>query len=89
MNSSRVSLFEVRFTVSGVGEFPFDMLRYDGCHPVSSTDVAAMFAKGRRDVNMIGYTTRRGDYPTKGRWESFLWRVTSLGNLTQGSKGLG
>lgn len=31
----------VRFQVEGTGEFPYDMLRFDGCHPEGGVDTAA------------------------------------------------
>lgn len=32
------TLRRVRFTVEGHGDFPDDMLRYDGCHPLDRED---------------------------------------------------
>lgn len=74
-----------RFTVSGSGAFPFDMLRYDACWPESEgtdsyqltitadTDPKQYFA--RREVTLLT-ESRHG--PTPGRWASFNWRVVKV-----------
>lgn len=76
-------LYIVSFSVRGSGEFPFDMLRYDGCHPVNESqarDIARTYAKG--DAPLTPRTVRletRGRpriwFPTEGRWNSFGWVV--------------
>ena len=65
-----------RFTVTSDIPFPFDMLRYDGCHPETQDDVSAMFKQGTRDVKLVMYH-RPGerDEPNRERWQSFLWNV--------------
>ena len=72
----------VRFTVSGDGRFPFDMLRHDACFPASGTDAAnlpepnaALLQSEGRDVELISHTRFR---PTSARWESFGWVVTDV-----------
>lgn len=62
--------------VSGHGEFPIDMLRYDSCYPSSERDANAADDHGFRSVMV----TRRidGGYPahfTNDRWASFGWDV--------------
>ncbi len=65
-----------RFTVSGRGEFPLDMLRYDCCWPRTSEDSALMGASGERHVVLNRYTEgRHGPVATEGRWRSFCWDV--------------
>lgn len=63
--------------VTGWGEFPFDMLRYDACWPASGHDVSKMFEPGRRSVTIRTYARgRRSDFDrdfTEARWNSFLW----------------
>lgn len=70
-----------RFTVKGIGSFPLDMLRYDGCYPVNlesvlniqtSFDPRARRARGEPlEIELVSH---KGP-PTKGRWDSFMWRV--------------
>ena len=61
------------FIVVGSGQFPLDMLRYDECFPLSAEDVEHLSARGRRYVHLGSYKTV--GVPTRGRWESFNWRV--------------
>lgn len=64
---------EHRFTVTGVGAFPIDMLRYDVCTPYSGTDsghIQHWSAGPEREIKLRGPRA-----PTIGRWESFGWRV--------------
>ena len=65
--------FEVFYTVFGRGEFPVDMLRYDGSEVVrgdaSSDDPLA----SGRDVLLRKRTTERDWTPAFPRWESFGW----------------
>ena len=35
-------MYETKFSVKGNGEFPHDMLRFDECFPVSSSDAAGI-----------------------------------------------
>lgn len=63
------------FTVTGIGTFPVDMLRYDTCWPHRPDDaeqIAASFRDRRRrhTVNLAGHAK-----PTALRWLSFGWRV--------------
>lgn len=63
-------------TVRGVGRFPLDMLRYDGCSPRNTEDAIDLC---RRDD---GYDTAEiqlicHDSVTSGRWASFGWKVVS------------
>lgn len=63
------------FQVTGSGQFPLDMLRYEGCYPATSNDVAEMAKDhGLRTVtlHMIGPKNRP---VTIARWASFLWKV--------------
>ena len=77
-----------QFTIIGRGEFPLDMLRYDGCYPKLETDTAIMRKDGLREVTLqrgLDHDNYRpGDYgnptvwsPTVGRWNSFGWAVLS------------
>ncbi len=65
-----------QFTVSGHGDFPLDMLRYDRCWPRTSEDSALMEAGGQRHVVLNRYTEgRHGPVATEGRWKSYNWEV--------------
>ena len=58
------------YKVGGRGAFPWDMLRYDGCHPVSQLDVENLHGKEDRVVLLSGVRA-----PTIERWNSFRWGV--------------
>lgn len=68
------------FAVTGRGEFPLDMLRYDMCHPVEPSAHASI--PNVRELRTIKLHSR---YPHglihPGRWESFGWKVTSINNI--------
>lgn len=68
-----------RFTVTGGGEFPLDMLRYDCAWPHSSADVAAIESVGKRSV-VLDRVSWNGHGPEAGRWESFNWKVANIDN---------
>ncbi len=60
------------YVVTGDGEFPFDMLRYDAAFPSGPIDADQMTAgRQNRSVKLIGYRE-----PTLGRWASFGWSVS-------------
>lgn len=68
------------FTVSGVGHFPLDMLRYDGCFPADGGAVTRI--QGALDyVRMPNEPVEirlvsLAHAPTEGRWRSFGWHVS-------------
>ncbi len=76
-------MYSTVFTVEGVGEFPYDMLRYDGCHPLTSEDVHTMVTPRhkkprKREVTLATHSANKWgaeNCVTDARWESFLWRV--------------
>lgn len=84
-----------RYTVSGSGIFPFDMLRYDASYPVEPAAVASMTpgidgpwhasASGSRIVELASTRELPGKrsnwFPTFGRWRSFGWVVTSVDGI--------
>jgi hypothetical protein len=66
-----------RYSVTGPGAFPIDMLRYDAAHPASEGDAGFIeLTHGRHaaltsaTVELIGLRP-----PTAGRWQSFGWRI--------------
>ena len=76
------------FNVSGTGDFPIDMLRYDRCSPYSSQDAGKIGSGGLADycdtrtVKLIRFTQGKGknykDNPTNDRWKSFGWAVSNV-----------
>lgn len=59
------------YYVSGRGEFPVDMLRYDSAWPADTDSaVLMMYDKEVRSVRLYSYKM-----PTEGRWSSFMWSV--------------
>jgi len=60
------------FYVTGSGEFPTDMLRYDGCWPATTDDAIKLSSKNRRTIKLLSYRE-----PTLGRWQSFVWSMSA------------
>jgi len=65
------------YYVTGRGQFPYDMLRYDACWPVTSADAVKLdtgpssgYGFTLRSILMHSYRA-----PTVDRWTSFLWSV--------------
>jgi hypothetical protein len=75
-------MYATRFTVEGGGQFPFDMLRYDGCYPATQEDVTAMVLRRpseRRQVLLETHHPRAGaNGLTDERWRSFGWRIIEV-----------
>ena len=67
----------IMITVEGMGEFPYDMLRYDGCYPRTEADSAELsrHSTRRRIVQLIAERQPGEPLATPERWESFNWRV--------------
>lgn len=64
--------FETTFSVTGRGEFPHDMFRYDNCWPYSISDAARVPGTDRRTIKL---QTCQLNSPTVARWDSFGWKV--------------
>lgn len=61
-------------TVSGSGQFPIDMLRYDSAHPRTEQDAGQIQQeRGKRTVQVV-----MPHEPCRPRWESFCWHVTNV-----------
>jgi hypothetical protein len=71
------------FWVTGSGQFPWDMLRYDAAWPADTEAAMAMadehwgtphgrWGKGESRRSLRLYSHHE---PTIGRWASFLWSV--------------
>ena len=86
-------MYETKFTVSGAGEFPFDMLRHDQCCPVTGKDASQMhapagglgvdpvpgfFTEPRRIVLAKRHSLRSDANLTDGRWTSFGWSIVDV-----------
>ena len=73
-----------QFSVMGKGRFPFDMLRYDQCFPMSGEDAESLEVNAA-STSVEAYTairtvrlcvvSHRNFQPTEGRWASFGWPV--------------
>jgi hypothetical protein len=61
------------FYVSGRGQFPYDMLRYDQCWPADTESALLMDSEVNSHVRSIKLHSYRE--PTLDRWSSFLWSV--------------
>ena len=82
-------MYRLRFTVRGFGQFPLDMLRYDGCFPRNSADAASITdsldpasRSVEREVELVRYfsgsrQTAPASALTPARWRSFGWTVTT------------
>ena len=77
-------MFCIEFTVIGRAHFPFDMLRYDMCYPVSASDASMMYfdysqtaGNPQRRVRLRTWSQNRTWEPTYERWHSFGWLVTT------------
>jgi hypothetical protein len=82
-----------RYRVTGIGQFPIDMLRYDCAWPSTSEDagrISELVCVGQGGPGDSETRARRTKYrldgvvissdkaPTPERWESFLWHVEIL-----------
>lgn len=71
-------LYEIYFIVSGDGDLPLDMLRYDCAFPASEEDARrAEHERGRRVVALVSRRPR-DDGPNQQRWASFGWKVEEV-----------
>lgn len=69
------SKFDLEFgVVTGQGEFPWDMLRYDHCVPAMEIDSGALPEIWPRAVVVKRYSGQPGGW-TEGRWDSFGWKL--------------
>ncbi len=66
------------YTVEGTGNFPWDMLRYDGCYPARGVDVMNLTQKDHRIVQLRGVRK-----PTIDRWASFRWYVNMISPMEE------
>jgi len=75
-----------KFAVEGRGEFPFDMLRYDGCFPADTASAGQLpeaefhtvdgkVKRHRRTIYLMHVGSTPFWEPTYDRWASFGWSV--------------
>lgn len=64
-----------RYTVTGVGAFPIDMLRYDAAYPSNSDAVSGISHSRQEQVQRRTVELRSHHLPTVDRWSSFGWTV--------------
>ncbi len=74
-------LWKATFHVTGSGDFPFDMLRYDGCYPARETDAAKLpwCILNVRTIRLVKVGVDRTWEPCRERWAAFRWRVSDDG----------
>lgn len=80
-------MYKTIFTVEGSGEFPFDMLRYNGCFPLNESDSCKlnMHHSELRQVQLVKLHKDRKPELTPRRWLSFDWRIIE-GTVTTSRK---
>jgi hypothetical protein len=85
-----MTVYRQTFKVSGWGEFPLDMLRYDHCWPSSETEARSSLTMThmnenfmqKRDVSLSRYVFNKKEAPTLGRWKSFGWNIVEGSLIT-------
>lgn len=69
-------MYKYQFTVFGNGNFPIDMLRYDGCYPAfAEASYNIRTARATRRVDLETYSDSTQWVPTVDRWVTFGWSV--------------
>jgi hypothetical protein len=66
--------------VSGRGQFPYDMLRYGQCYPVTTTDAHNIEsdARERRTVKLASHCNSMHMMSTIERFRSFMWAAEEV-----------
>ena len=77
--------YVVIYKVTGFGEFPWDMLRYDRSSPYSAIrDSYWLNRSGEyRTIQLITHVespsvVKKGSRPCRQRWDSFGWCVSEI-----------
>ncbi len=60
------------YYVTGSGDFPIDMLRFDQCWPADGEEAAKLGDLSRRSIRFQSHRE-----PTVARWSSFVWSVSA------------
>lgn len=73
------------FAVTGSGDFPFDMLRYDSCWPACESESAKIAIGSYAEplgMRTVALACKPGDnwrsVPNVKRWHSFGWKASDL-----------
>lgn len=85
MRSGKATHAVMRFVVEGKGNFPFEMLSYEGAVFYSSADLHAAqqsgmaFAHRVRRIQMRRFYIAEGTHaPTRTQWEERGWKVVEI-----------
>ena len=71
--------FLIRYTVTGTGKFPLDMLRYDRSTFYSEEDAnAAEYTNHGRTLKLLRFSRAGKSDPCVARWKSFGWEVRDI-----------
>lgn len=72
----------VSYTVTGLGQFPIDMLRYDRSFPASEIESGKITRTFHHadpwEITVSMYASTKVDGPCEGRWQSFGCRVKDV-----------
>ncbi len=75
MKPKAIRAYFTRFTVTGGGRFPMDMLRYDSAWPDTSEDARLLNEEhGERTVT-LRHVSVHSKGPEVRRWMSYGWKV--------------
>ncbi len=66
------------YTVTGRGNFPIDMLRYDAAWPMTGDDAANITATFQPRAGRWTIKLASARLPTEGRWSSFVCLVSDI-----------
>jgi hypothetical protein len=66
------------FTVTGRGDFPWDMLRHDRCFPATTADAMKLERPDSPTQRAIRLVASQLADITPARWESFGWKVHDI-----------
>jgi hypothetical protein len=78
--------YVVTYKVTGFGEFPWDMLRYDRSSPYSEAGDSYRMSRvngDERTIKLVTYVespsvVKKGFCPCRQRWDSFGWSVSEI-----------
>ena len=72
-----MKMYQFEYVVCGKGEFPYDMLRYDGSYPAYMIDADHIGRRSNdyRCVTLHAWHPNKDWNPEGERWKSFLWKV--------------
>lgn len=73
----------ITYTVTGFGQFPIDMLRYDRSFPADQTQSSLITrtfhdAAGSWSIKLSLYGDNRSSGPNTARWKSFICAVKDV-----------